>query len=164
MSQQYLVFDIETTPVNWDTLSESQQEYLLRYAETDEEIEQRKFEMALNPLTASVVCIGLQLMEQQSDGSWKEIKRAAFSTKPGYDSDEIQEITLESGFPCYIISEEKVLLDFWAILDKYKGASLISFNGRGFDAPFLMLRSAIHGIRPRRNIMSRYKIQLCNAC
>lgn len=157
MSQQYLVFDIETTPVNWETLSESQQEYLLRNADTDEEKQQRKFEMALTPLTASVVCIGLQLMEQQPDGSWKEMKRAAFSTKPDYDSDELIEVTLESGFPCYIISEEKVLIDFWAILNKYKGASLISFNGRNFDAPFLMLRSAILGIRPSRNIMSGTK-------
>ncbi|MFW6232764.1 MAG: hypothetical protein ACOC4D_01870 [Bacteroidota bacterium] len=57
--EQYLIFDIETSPIDWKSLSESQQEYLLRYAKTDEEIEKKKFEMALSPMTAEVVCIGL---------------------------------------------------------------------------------------------------------
>ena len=33
------VFDIETAPIKWDTLAESQQEYLVRYAKNDEEVE-----------------------------------------------------------------------------------------------------------------------------
>ncbi|MDP1629431.1 MAG: ribonuclease H-like domain-containing protein, partial [bacterium] len=30
----------------------------------------------------------------------------------------------------------------------------ISFNGRAFDAPFLMIRSAIHRIKPTKDLMS----------
>jgi hypothetical protein len=43
------------------------------------------------------------------------------------------------------------------ILVKYKNVHLISFNGRSFDAPFMMLRSAVHHLRPSRNIMSGTK-------
>ena len=42
-------------------------------------------------------------------------------------------------------------------MTKYRDSTLISFNGRGFDAPFLMHRSAIHKIRPSRNLMDGTK-------
>jgi hypothetical protein len=48
----FLAFDIETIPMQWDDFSESQQEYILRRKETDEEKEKRKNEMALTPMTA----------------------------------------------------------------------------------------------------------------
>ncbi|MFN3135748.1 MAG: 3'-5' exonuclease, partial [Candidatus Kryptonium sp.] len=34
-----------------------------------------------------------------------------------------------------------------------KFKTFITFNGRGFDCPFLMLRSAILGIKPTRDLM-----------
>jgi len=34
---------------------------------------------------------------------------------------------------------------------------MITFNGRNFDAPFVMLRSAIHKIKPPLNLMSGTK-------
>lgn len=151
--EQYLVFDIETAPLDWDTLSESQQEYILRYAETEEEIEKKKFEMALSPMTARVVCIGLMLLESTDDGNWELLKKAAFSTEIGYDSDVYKEDKFEDGSMFYVASEAKILEDFWNILNKYNRAQLVSFNGRNFDAPFLMLRSVLHRIRPSRNLM-----------
>ena len=36
----YMSFDIETTPLDWNTFSESQKEYWLRGAKTDEEIDE----------------------------------------------------------------------------------------------------------------------------
>ena len=155
--RQYLVFDIETAPIDWDSMDESQQEYLLRRAETDDEIQQKKFEMALSPLTAHVVCIGLQLMEEMPDGVWEVKKRAAFSSKIGIEEDERITEELTNGDMCYISSEKKLLEDFWSILRKYPRAQLVSFNGRNFDAPFLMLRSAIFKVRPSRNLMQGTK-------
>lgn len=155
--EQYIVFDIETAPVKWDSLSESQQEYLLRYAKTPEEEEKKKFEMGLSPLTAQVVCIGLQIMEMQSDGEYKLIKRGALSASPDFDNTKSDTIELEDGSPAIITSEKKLIENFWSFLNKFKNASLISFNGRNFDAPFMMLRSAIHKIRPDRNIMQGTK-------
>lgn len=161
-TEQYLVFDIETSPLPWESFSESQQEYILRHAETEEEIEKKKFEMGLSPLTAQVVCIGLQLMQSTGDGNWEMINKAAFSTSPrsggeGSAGEEYETIDLDSGDKCHISTEVKVLEDFWLILHKYKNACLVSFNGRNFDAPFLMLRSALHRIKPSRNLMAGTK-------
>lgn len=154
--EQYLIFDIETVPIDFDSLSESQQEYLLRRAETDEEKQKKKDEMALSPMTAKVVCIGLLLM--QGDGfEWEEVNRAAFSVDESLEGEETRVETLSTGDRCILSSEEKLLADFWKILQKYSNATLVSFNGRNFDAPFLMLRSALYRIRPSRNLMEGTK-------
>jgi DNA polymerase elongation subunit (family B) len=154
---QYLVFDIETSPINFDNLSHSQQEYWLRGASTDEEKDKKKFEMGLNPYTAQVVCIGLQLMEINEIGESSMIKKAAFSCDNSFQDEEHIEKDLEDGSKCYISSEKKLLNDFWKILHKYNTSHLVSFNGRGFDSPFLMLRSAVNEIRPSRDLMQGTK-------
>lgn len=153
--EQYLVFDIETAPLPFETLSESQQEYILRHAETDEEKEKKKFEMALSPLTSQVVCIGLQLMELKPEG-WELINRAAFAVDNEAGEEKRKE-DLSTGDPCNFSTEVKLLEDFWNILKKYNKCQLVSFNGRNFDAPYLMLRSAIHRMKPSRNLMSGTK-------
>ena len=60
----------------------------------------------------------------------------------------------------FISGDEKQLLRwFWGTISRYE--QFITFNGRGFDCPFLMLRSAILGIRPSRNLMPyRYNAAL----
>ena len=55
----YLVFDIETAAMPFETLTGSQQEYLMRGAKSDEEREERKRMMSLNPLTARIASIGM---------------------------------------------------------------------------------------------------------
>ncbi len=156
-TEQFLVFDIETAPLDFDNFSESQQEYILRRAETDEEKEQKMKEMALSPLTSQVVCIGMQLMQTNTEGGYEMLKKAAYSSEPEIEEDSFRDEKLATGDSCFICHEKRILTDFWRILEKYKNIHLISFNGRNFDAPYLMLRSAIHRIRPSRNIMSGTK-------
>jgi predicted PolB exonuclease-like 3'-5' exonuclease len=48
-------------------------------------------------------------------------------------------------------TEEEIINGFWKTVSHY--SQFITFNGRTFDCPFLMLRSAILGIRPSRNLM-----------
>lgn len=154
--EKYIVFDIETASLDFDSFSESQKEYLIRGAVTDEEIEQKKFMLGLYPFTAQVVCIGLQLMEGHS-GVYEIKNEAAFSTLPNYNDEEGKEIPLESGKQCLLYTERGLLEQFWKIITKYSDATLISFNGRSFDIPFLMLRSALLQIRPSRNLMNGTK-------
>ena len=45
----------------------------------------------------------------------------------------------------------EILEKFWDIVKTYD--QVITFNGRGFDAPYLMLRSAVHKIRATKNMM-----------
>ena len=61
-----IVFDIETCSFPFESLSESQQEYLLRYAEkeSDEEVKVQKKDdairyLSLYPFTAKVIAIGI---------------------------------------------------------------------------------------------------------
>jgi len=162
IQRKFLAFDIETKPQNFDELSESQQEYLLRGAKSEDEIEKKKGEMALSGLTGEVVCIGLALCSMNEFGEGIIEKQIALSLiDDGRDYEfEIQpddkgnlKITLANSAECLLGDEKWIIDTFWKILDKYSDADLISFNGRGFDAPFLMHRSAIFGIRPSRNIM-----------
>ena len=157
-SEHYLVFDIETSPLPWESFSESQQEYLLRGAATDEEKDKKRAEMALTPLTSQVVCIGLQLMERRGENKFDTIRRKAMAVDKDI-KDESRIETLTTGDECKLESEKDVLKDFWEIFDKekYRNVHLISFNGRNFDAPYLMLRSALLSVKPSRNLMAGTK-------
>ena len=48
--------------------------------------------------------------------------------------------------------EAEILKNFWEQVKFYD--EFITFNGRGFDIPFLMIRSAIHKIKPTKNLLS----------
>ena len=153
----YLVYDLETTPRPYDGFSDSQQEYILRGANTDEEKTKKLGEMALSPLTGKIICIGLQLMETLEDGSYKLKKKKAFAADDTISQPVLKQ--LESGAECEIMGEKDIISSFWKFFQKeeYKNVQLITFNGRNFDAPFLMLRSAILGIKPTRNLMEGTK-------
>ncbi|GAB5466485.1 MAG: hypothetical protein Kapaf2KO_19210 [Candidatus Kapaibacteriales bacterium] len=209
MPRRYLVFDIETASMPYDGFSESQQEYLVRGAKTEEERQDKIFKMGLSPLTAKVVCIGLQLMEElpnqntsegqmeadngdeedvsgeneeKIDGkdekeldealiaamatqeelvelekNWKAVNKAAFITDSSLPEGEQKNSQLSDGSACVAMTEKTMLEMFWAALRKYDDCVLVSFNGRSFDAPFLMLRSALLKVKPTRNLMAGTK-------
>ncbi|MDH4028654.1 MAG: ribonuclease H-like domain-containing protein, partial [Nitrospirota bacterium] len=54
-----------------------------------------------------------------------------------------------------------ILERFWEAVRHYD--QIITFNGRGFDAPFLIIRSAVHRIRPTRELMpNRFNLSHCD--
>jgi len=145
-----IVFDIETSGFPLETFSESQQEYLMRYVEKekDEELRSEKELEAIRylnlyPFTAKVIVIGLMNI---TTGNRYII----------FESEEPKEWDVEEKKISYHgMTEEEMLIKFWYFLTK--ADKLISFNGRQFDLPFLMLRSAMLKIKPSRNfIKSRY--------
>ena len=141
-----LLFDIETVGVEFETLSDSQKEFLLRYAETEKDlvkreelIDEAKRYLSLYPYTAKIVAIGLLntdteksvvLYENGKDEEWS-VEEKTIKYKP--------------------YSEEEMLKYFWKYVSKAE--KVISFNGRYFDLPFLMIRSAINKIKPTSNLM-----------
>lgn len=161
--KNYLVFDIETIPDNFDELSESQQEYLLRRTANEEEVQQRKNEMALSPLTARLVCIGIQFVEvndfAENEDEKYICKTSALTLNDSLADGEMKQTELSDGHISYEYNEKTLLETFWKILTKYPSSHLISFNGRNFDAPFLMLRSAKLKVRPSRNLMQGTKFK-----
>lgn len=154
----YLVFDIETCSLDFDSLSTSQQEYLLRGATTEEEIAKKKFEMGLSPLTAKVVCICMLKIDNYiDDNETPSIKVIARGLDENLSDEDKVKIDLENNNEMYLYNEKNLLKNFWDILNKFNNYTLISFNGRNFDAPFLMLRSAIKEVRPTKNLMNGTK-------
>jgi len=163
MENTYLVFDLETVGLDLESFDDTQQEYLLRRAETDEDRERLIGEFALSPITGRIVTIGMRLMTastgtgHEAPGTWTS-KDVAYQVDPEMgDDDGHREEVLPSGGTCYYSSERTMLKNFWRLLETNYGIHLVSFNGRGFDCPWVMLRSAVLGIRPTRNLMEGTK-------
>ena len=145
-----LVFDIETVGCELETLSESQQEFILRYSEkqsNEEEKEKMRDEsiryLSLYPLTAKVVAIGMLNTETEH-------------SMVLFEGEEVKEWeSEESGIKYCSYSEAEMLAKFWEYAKKVD--AVITFNGRNFDVPFLMMRSAMLKVKPTRNfIRKRY--------
>lgn len=155
MKQAYLTFDIETSPLEWDTFSDSQKEFLLRNLSTEEEIERRKIDFGLSPFTAQIICIGLHFVELEEDNEVYS-KSVAYVVDNSF-SNEADVVNTIEDTEIHIVTEAKAIETFWRILVKHPEIYLISFNGRNFDCPFIMLRSAFLGVVPTRNLMEGTK-------
>lgn len=152
MEETYLCFDLETVGSPLEAFDASQQEYLLRSASTDEEREKKIGEFALSPLTGSIACIGMELV-RVSNGAVASAQQVAYVVDTSMtDADDRRQYVLPSGAQCYASTERVMLQQWWSLLSQ-RSVTLVSFNGRNFDAPWLMLRSAVLGIRPSRNLM-----------
>ena len=132
-----LVFDIETSALPLDNFDEAQQEYLFREAEKMADgpaRETRRAEikqfMSLWPFTSQVVCIAMLNAETQ---------RGQVQFLAEDFEDEASEGGPVEFVPC--ADEVELLTAFWDVAKHYD--SVVTFNGRGFDVPFIYLRSAI---------------------
>ncbi len=142
-----IIIDIETVGFDFDSFDAKAQEYLLKYGETEEEKEEIKKRLALYPLTGEIVTIG---MLNPETGKGYALFQNNHSAPERFEEDGI---IFETG------SEKEILEKFWDFVGNYQQA--ITFNGRGFDLPFLMLRSAIYKIQPSRNFMGyRYDFKV----
>jgi DNA polymerase elongation subunit (family B) len=134
-----VVVDIETLGYPLESFDEVRQEYLLKFADTDQEREEAVQKLSLYPTTAQIIAIGL-LNPDTNRG------------KVTFQSDEPGETFSEDGQIRFISCPEKdILTNFWNDVPKYD--QFITVNGRGFDCPFLLLRSAILQVKPSRNLM-----------
>jgi hypothetical protein len=138
-----IVVDIETIGKEFESFDEMSKVYLLRYAETEEEIKEAKEALAFSPLTGEIVAIGI--LNPDTD------KGAVFFQAPNNPPEPFE----EEGIQFISDTEEGILRRFWDTLTHYD--QIITFNGRAFDAPFIILRSAIHKISPTKDLMpNRY--------
>lgn len=134
-----LVFDIETLGRPPETFDEAQTAYLFRGAETEEARLEEINRLNLSPLTAEVLAIG---MLNPDTGGGRVLFRA--------DGD--RRFQSEDGKIDYLPGDEPTILKmFWEDIRNYD--RFVTFNGRTFDCPFLMVRSALLGIKPARNLV-----------
>ena len=140
-----LVIDIETVGKDFDSLDEISKEYLLKFAESEEDIKAAREGLGFSPLTGEIVAIGM-LNPDTNNG-------AVYFQSP----EVLQEPQKEDGIEYIADTEAGILRRFWETVKYYD--QIITFNGRGFDAPFIMLRSAVHRIKPTKELMpNRYNI------
>lgn len=132
-----LVFDIETSALPLENFDEVQQEYLLRELQKieDETLRAARREEILRqfnlwPFTAQVVCIAMLNAET--------LRGQVLYTADDHEDDAVEGGPVEF-VPC--MDELELLTAFWEVAKHYD--EIITFNGRGFDVPFLYLRSAI---------------------
>lgn len=132
-----LVFDIETSALPLEYFDEVQQEYLLREALKieDEAARTARREEILRqfnlwPFTARAVCIAMLNADT--------LRGQVLFTAEDYEEDAVEGGPVEF-VPC--ADELELLTAFWDVAKHYD--EIVTFNGRGFDVPFLYLRSAL---------------------
>jgi len=135
-----LVIDIETVGFPWEELDPYVREYMIKGL-SEGDAEEARRAGGLSPFRGKIVAIGVINI---GDG-----RSCALYELPGQT-----ELKVERGSNgrTYISGTEKQILEkFWEFFDS--DSRFISFNGRQFDGPFLMIRSAINGIVPKRDLV-----------
>ena len=153
-NSQKLVLDIETVGADFDSLDIHTQESLTRWIEKESRDEEEykaalldlKNGLGFSALTGEIIVIGV-LDYHKNEG-------VVYFQAPG----EKHKATAENGITFKQATEKEMLEKFWDGARNYD--QFITFNGRGFDVPFLAVRSAIHDIRPTKDLMrGRYLYQ-----
>jgi 3'-5' exonuclease len=143
-----LILDIETVGEEWELLDGTTQRVLTRWIErSNGSPEQRaaqlrdlKEGLGFSPLTGCIVAMGMYDVERAQGVVF-------------YDTNGTASADIDTGE--YVLksrTEAAMLRDFWEGARLYD--TFVTFNGRAFDIPFIILRSLVHGITPTRNLMS----------
>jgi 3'-5' exonuclease len=148
-----LVFDIETIPLPLDGLDAGQSEYLFRDAENMPDPVQRlarrneiqRF-FSLWPLTGQVCCIAMSNVDSF---------RSKVLFLAGKDMEAGESLSSVEFVSC--ANEAELLTEFWEVAIHYE--TIVTFNGRTFDIPFLYLRSALLNVRISRKDWLGYRFQ-----
>ncbi len=149
-----LVFDIETIGEDFDKLDKITKDSLTRWIEKEaggkEEygllLDDLKQGLGFSPLTGEIVAVGVLDADAGKGGVYYQ--------SPGIKAERFE----EDGVTFEPMDEKGIVRKFWEIASQYQ--TFITFNGRSFDVPFLVVRSAIHGIRPTKDLMrGRYLYQ-----
>ena len=140
--RKVLSFDLEVAAFDFESYDEETQTYLTKFAKDEEEKKQAIENLVFNPFTSQLVAIGL--LDLNKD------KGCVLVNAEGTD-----EILSENENINYICKSEKEILElFWKIIKENGYNLFITFNGREFDCPFIMLRSFQLGIEPSKNLMA----------
>jgi uncharacterized protein YprB with RNaseH-like and TPR domain len=143
-----LILDIETVGEDFDTLDPTTQEMLTRWLKKEsysEDEYERKLDdikngLGFSPLTGQVVVIGV--LDHHRN------KSVVYYQAPEMNLPDKE----EDGVIYKSRTEKEMLEQFWQGAQNY--TEFVTFNGREFDIPFLMIRSAINKVRPTKNLLS----------
>ncbi len=138
-----LVFDIETVPaIDLSAEPEAIARAVSKAAERMQGDTDKA--MGLSPYFGKVVSIAIG--EGDGDDSETETPVTVLAVAPPGRED--------AEYPPWIriMSEAELLRSFWHLADSAE--LVVSYNGRGFDVPFLQVRSLVHGVPARVDLLS----------
>lgn len=158
-----LIFDIETVGADFDDLDGPTQDSLTRWIKREAGEEEEKYNVMLrdlkeglgfSPLTGEIVAIGIYDSEKDKGVVYFSTSSclAGRQVADKQSSDTEMKEWVDGKFTFKPKTEKEMLADFWQGAKNY--GELVSFNGRSFDVPFLLIRSAVHKVRPTINLMS----------
>lgn len=133
-----VVFDIETAGCEFSCLDPVSQEYFLRFHDPEDMLRAQD-SLSFYPLTAQIVAIAMMDVRTEEGAVYFQSRNQNFSK------------TSDGGFYFYPSDEAGILRHFWKQLSRYP--VFVTFNGRTFDCPFIMIRSAVHALRIERNLV-----------
>jgi DNA polymerase elongation subunit (family B) len=146
-----LVFDIETAGEDFENFDETTQHVLTRWIESESKnkkeyeaaLEKLKDGLGFSPLTGYIVAIGIRDVERKKGAVYFQASPGKVNDTQNFEEDDVK---------FEVMTEGAMLQKFWEVAEKYQ--VFVTFNGRGFDVPFLMARSMILGVKPTKNLMS----------
>ena len=150
-----LVYDIEVAGLPWEEVDEITRGYLMSKQRDDAAREAVRERTALFPGLGKVIAIGMWLVQEERGMLLLEGEH-----EPEQTWEKVSHSKIERG------SEEQILRRFWELVDlsgKGKRTRLVTLNGRGYDGPVLMTRSAQLGIAPSRNLVP-YRYDISDHC
>ena len=140
--KKILSFDLEVAAIDFNSYDSETQTYLTKYAKDYEERKAIIDSLVFNPFTSQLVAIGM-LDVNEDKGC------VMMNTDAGVELESPNEKIK------YICKDEKGIIElFWKVIKDKSYNLYITFNGREFDCPFIMLRSFILGVKPSRNLMA----------
>jgi hypothetical protein len=147
-----LVFDIEVAGMHWEEVDEITRGYLLAREPDPARRDAVPERTALYPGLGKVIAIALWSVEEDRGLLLLEGEREPQGERAW---EKVHDSKIFHG------SEADILESFWSKVARSPARGrlpkLVSYNGRGYDGPVLMIRSAQHGLRPSRNLLpNRY--------
>ncbi|MCU0678290.1 MAG: ribonuclease H-like domain-containing protein [Candidatus Pacebacteria bacterium] len=144
-----LIIDIETVGETWDELDSVTQDGLTRWlhqttrdtTEYEAKLLDIKAGLGFSPLTGNIVALGVYDIERKQGTVY-------------YQSDESDADERVGAFTYRSRPEAAMLEEFWEGVAQYE--TVVTFNGRSFDVPFLLHRSVICEVVPTVDLM-RYR-------
>ena len=155
-SRSTIVFDIEVAGFKWEEVDESTRGYLLEREKDPARRDAVPERLALYPGLGKVIAIGLWLVE--ADRGLILLEGPEAEEQPW---EKVPHSKIYRG------SEAQILQRFWEIVGPQEGGGplsrLVTFNGRGYDGPVLMVRSAQLEVAPSRQLVP-YRYDLSDHC
>lgn len=149
-----IIFDIETVGDNFDSIDKKTQEMLTWWIKRESKDEKEyqaqlqnvKEELGFSPLTGQIVSIGMLDHETK--------KGAVYFQSPETETEEFE----EEGIKYKPMGEKEIIENFWSVAEHAE--EFVTFNGRSFDVPFILIRGALHKVKPPKDLMSNRYLKM----